>query len=150
LILDASPFLLRACIIAPEPMADPKRVVRWARLAAQSSPLAWHQHVVGAAYYRAGDYEAALRWLGDSLERPWEMMGRPLNQFVLAMTHRRLGHVERAVALLEESIRLCEEMESRRIDGAVPSIFAVDWMTIQLYRREAESSIRGRVSLDDP
>ena len=49
------------------------------------------------------------------------MMGRPLNQFVLTMTHRRLGHVERAVALLEESIRLCEEMESRRIDGAVPN-----------------------------
>jgi hypothetical protein len=106
--------------------------------------------VVGAAYYRAGDDGEALRWLGDSLERPWEVMGRPLNQFMLAMTHRRLGKAERAVALLEDSIRLCEEMESGRIDGAVPSVFPADWMTIQIYRREAETSIRGRVSPANP
>src|SRR5262249_27440403 len=82
--------LARACIIAPEPVADPKRVIRWARLAAESSPLAWHSHVVGAAYYRAGDYGEALRWLGDSLERAWDM-GRQLNQLVLTMVHRRMG-----------------------------------------------------------
>ena len=65
-------------------------------------------------------------------------MGRPLNQFVLAMIHRRMGHAERAAALLEESIRLYEEMESSRVDGAVPAVFAADWMTIQIYRREVE------------
>ena len=94
--------------------------------------------MVGAAYYRAGDYEQALRWLGNSLEHTWNM-GRPLNQFVLAMIHRRMGHAERAAALLEESIRLYEDMESRRVDGAVPAVFAADWMTIQIYRREADS-----------
>jgi hypothetical protein len=93
--------------------------------------------VLGAAYYRAGNYEEALRWLGKSLEGSWDA-GRPLNQFVLAMIHRRMGHVERAAALLKESIRLCEEMESRRVDGTVPGVFAADWMTIQIYRREAE------------
>ena len=46
--------LARACIITPEMTADPDRVIRWARLAAESKPLAWHSHVVGAAYYRAG------------------------------------------------------------------------------------------------
>ncbi len=128
----------RACIITPEMTADPQRVIRWARLAAESTPLAWHSHVVGAAYYRAGDYEEALRWLGIARDSPWNI-GRPLNQFVLAMTHRRMGHAERAAALLEESIRLYEEMESGRVDGAVPAVFAADWMTIQIYRREAES-----------
>jgi hypothetical protein len=29
-------------------------------------------------------------------------------------------------------------MESRRVGGAVPGVFAADWMTIQIYRREAE------------
>jgi hypothetical protein len=66
-------------------------------------------------------------------------MGRPLNQFVLAMIHRRVGHAEQAAALLKESVRLYEEMESGRVDGAVPAVFAADWMTIQIYRREAES-----------
>jgi tetratricopeptide (TPR) repeat protein/tRNA A-37 threonylcarbamoyl transferase component Bud32 len=129
--------LARACIITPEMAADPERVIRWARLAAESEPLAWHSHVVGAAYYRAGNYEEALRWLGNPLERDWEM-GRPLNQFVMAMIHRRMGHYERSAALLKESIRLYEEMESGRVDGAVPRVFAADWMTIQIYRHEAE------------
>jgi tetratricopeptide (TPR) repeat protein len=129
--------LARACIITPEMPADPERVIRWARLAAESASLAWHSHVVGAAYYRAGNYEEALRWLGSSLEQPWEM-GRPLNQFLLAMIHRRMGHAERAEALFKESIRLYEGMESSRVDGAVPAVFAADWMMIQIYRREAE------------
>jgi tetratricopeptide (TPR) repeat protein len=133
--------LARACIITPDMPADPEQVIRWARLAEESAPLAWHSHVVGAAYYRAGDYDEALRWLGISLEGPWDM-GRPLNQFVLAMTHRRMGHAERATVSLEESIRSYEELESRRVDGAVPGVFAADWMTIQIYRREAESLIR--------
>jgi tetratricopeptide (TPR) repeat protein len=130
--------LARACIITPEMTADPERVIRWARLAAESAALAWHSHVVGAAYYRAGNYEEALRWLGDSLEHTWDM-GRPLNHFLLAMIHRRMGHAERAAALFRESIRLYEEMESGRVDGAVSAIFAADWMTIQIYRREADS-----------
>ena len=50
-----------------------------------------------------------------------------------------MGHAERAAALFKESIGLYEEMESRRVDGAVPGVFAADWMTIQIYRREAES-----------
>jgi tetratricopeptide (TPR) repeat protein len=133
--------LARACVITPEMTADPGRVIRWARLAAESESLAWHRHVVGAAYYRAGDYEEALRWLGDSLKGPWEI-GRPQNQFVLAMVHRRMGHAEPAAALLEEAIRSYEEMESGRVDGAVSGVFAADWMTIQIYRREAESFLR--------
>jgi tetratricopeptide (TPR) repeat protein/tRNA A-37 threonylcarbamoyl transferase component Bud32 len=130
--------LARACIITPEMTADPQRVIGWARLAEESAPWAWHRHVVGAAYYRAGNDEEALRWLGNSLEQSWDM-GRLLNQFVLAMVHRRMGHAERASASLKESIRLYEEMESRRVDGAVPRVFAADWMTIQIYRREVEA-----------
>jgi hypothetical protein len=99
--------------------------------------------VVGAAYYRAGDYEEAIRWLGDSLGSTWDI-GRPLNKLMLAMVHRRMGHDERAAAILEESTRLCEEMESRRVGGAVPAVFAADWMTIQIYRREVESLFADR------
>jgi tetratricopeptide (TPR) repeat protein len=133
--------LARACVITPEMTAEPERVIRWARLAVENTPLAWHSHVVGAAYYRAGDYEEALRWLGSSLDSPWNI-GRPLNFFVQAMAHRHLGHTERAEALLDEATRLCEEMESSRVDGAVPALFAADWMTIQLYRREADAVVQ--------
>jgi hypothetical protein len=77
-------------------------------------------------------------------------MGRPLNRFLLAMIHRRMGHAERAAALIRESIGFYEQMESRRVDGAVPGVFAADWMTIQIYRREAESSIAGPGIPADP
>jgi tetratricopeptide (TPR) repeat protein len=130
--------LARACVITPEKTADPERVIRWARLAAESEPLPWHSHALGAACYRAGDCDEALRWLGSSLQGAWDM-GRPLNLFVLAMVHRRMGHADRAAALREESTRVYEEMESGRVDGAVPGVFAADWMTIQIYRREVES-----------
>jgi tetratricopeptide (TPR) repeat protein/predicted Ser/Thr protein kinase len=130
--------LARACVVNEDMPAEPEQVIRWARMAAESAPLPWHRHVVGAAYYRARDFEEALRWLGNLVERDWAM-ARPLNRFVLAMIHRRLGHAGRAAALREESNQLYEEMESRRVDGAVPGVFAADWMTIQIYRREAES-----------
>jgi tetratricopeptide (TPR) repeat protein/tRNA A-37 threonylcarbamoyl transferase component Bud32 len=134
--------LARACVITPEMTVDPEQVIGWARLAAESATLAWHDHVLGAAYYRAADYEQAIRWLRRSLEGSWEI-GRPQNQFVLAMIHRRMGHAERAAALHKESIRLYEEMESRRVDGAVPGVFAADWMTIQIYRREVDLLFMG-------
>jgi hypothetical protein len=118
--------------------AEPERVVRWARLAANSEPLTWHSHVVGVACYRAGDYEGALRWVGDSLERAWDV-GRPLNQLGLAMIHRRMGHSELLTTLFKESIHVCTEMDRGRVDGAVLAVFAADWMAIQIYRREVES-----------
>jgi tetratricopeptide (TPR) repeat protein/tRNA A-37 threonylcarbamoyl transferase component Bud32 len=127
--------LARACVMTPEMPADAEQVIQWARTAAESAPLPWHSHVVGAAYYRVRNYDEALRWLGNSLERGWDM-ARPLNSFLLAMIHRGMGHAERAAALRDESNRLYEEMESRRVDGAVPGVFAADWMTIQIYRRE--------------
>jgi len=134
--------LARACIITPEMAANPDQVVRWARMAAESAPLAWHSHVLGAAYYRAGDFEQALRWLANSLEHTWDI-GQPLNQLIQAMIHSRMGHAERAAALFKESLRRCEEMESGRADGAVPAIFAADWMTIQIYRGEVETLLFG-------
>ena len=92
----------------------------------------------GAAYYRTREYEEALRWLGNSLERGWDM-ARPLNLFLLAMIHRQYAVMRERGGKGEESNRVYEEMESRRVDGAVPGVFAADWMTIQIYRREVGS-----------
>jgi hypothetical protein len=50
-----------------------------------------------------------------------------------------MGHAEQAAALLKDSIRLSEDMESHRVDREVSAVFAADWMTIRIYRREAES-----------
>jgi hypothetical protein len=99
--------------------ADPQRVIGWTRLAQERAPLAWHRHVVSASFYRAGDYEKALRSLCNSLKQSWAL-GGPLDQFVIAMIPRRMRHAGRGLAFIEESIRWDDEMESRRVDEAVP------------------------------
>jgi tetratricopeptide (TPR) repeat protein len=145
--------LARSCIVAPETAVDPKQVIRWARLSVDHSPpWAWHSHVLGAAFYRAGDDREAIRWFEDSLTRPWNPAGRTQNQFMLAMARSRLGHAARARALLDEAVRWCEESEAEagRTGGAVSTAFAADWLTIQLYRHEAESLFRNRETPDDP
>jgi tetratricopeptide (TPR) repeat protein/tRNA A-37 threonylcarbamoyl transferase component Bud32 len=133
--------MARACIIAPEMATDPTRVIRWARLAVDKSPLPWHIHALGAAHFRAGDYNEALRWLDHSLVGPWDN-GRIMNKFVQAMVYQRMGDTEKAASVHAEAVRLYEELESRRVNGAVPLVFAADWMTIQIYRTQAESLIK--------
>jgi serine/threonine protein kinase len=145
--------LARACTLAPEPVVDPGQVVKWARFAVESSPFAWHCHVLGAACYRAGDHAEAIRWLEDSLTRPWDpkgRVGRAQNQFVVAMAHFRLGHGAQSRARLDEAVRCCDELEASRIRGAVTYTAASDWLTIRLYRREAEALIVGRGNSADP
>ena len=125
-------------------------MIKWARLAVDQAPYAWHSHVAGAAHYRAGDCSEAVRWLDVSLAQQWVPAGRAQNQFMLAMSYFRLGEKARARALLDEAVRWCEESEASRDRGVVSSVVASDWLTIQLYRREAESLFRDRGIPDDP
>jgi hypothetical protein len=109
--------------------------------------------VLGAACYRAGDYAEASRWLEDSLTRWWDpkgRVGRAQNLFLLAMAHSRLGDAARSRARLDEAVRCCDELEASRLRGAVTYTAASDWLTIQLYRREAEALITGRGTAAGP
>jgi hypothetical protein len=61
-----------------------------------------------------------------------------------------MGHVQQAASALKESTRLYEELESNRVDGAVSGVFAADWMTIQLYRREVDLLFTGSTQTTMP
>jgi hypothetical protein len=62
------------------------------------------------------------------------------NSLVLAMANERLGHAAQARALLAEVQRLWERIEAAKTDGAV-SMPTVDWLPVQVLRREAEAVI---------
>jgi serine/threonine protein kinase/WD40 repeat protein/tetratricopeptide (TPR) repeat protein len=81
------------CSIGPDALPDPGRVVALAEKAYEQSPTADVRNTLGAALYRAGKWEEAVRVLdqnhGAAAAADW---------LFLAMAHFRLGHAEAARA----------------------------------------------------
>jgi hypothetical protein len=96
--------------------------------------------VLGTAHYRAGHSAEAIRRLEESNAGDWKEEGRTQNRLVLAMAYQRLGEATKAWALLEEVAAVWKAIEAERVDGAV-AMPAIDWLPLQIYRREAEALI---------
>jgi tetratricopeptide (TPR) repeat protein len=129
-------ILARSCILVPHPVVAPEQAIRWAEQAVASERNAWYLHVLGAAYYRAGHYDEAIRCLGESTRGVYKAK----NWLVLAMVYQRLGESTKARALLNEVAEMWNIFEAEKVDGAV-SMPATDWLPLQIYRREAEALI---------
>jgi tetratricopeptide (TPR) repeat protein len=134
--------LARSCVQSAEPGIEPEQVIRWAESTLRDSRPAWYLQVVGAAHYRAGHFDQAIKWVEESNTAYSSSVSDAdlQNRLVLAMAHERLGHAVQARALLAEVQRSWRRIETARTDGAV-SLFAIDWLPIQLLHREAEAVI---------
>jgi hypothetical protein len=137
--------LARSCIQAPDPGVEPEQVLRWAEAALQGGRVPWYLHVVGAAHYRAGHFDEAIKWLEESIAaRTSGFISADRhslqNRLILAMSHERLGHTTRARAILAEVQRFWQQLEAGKTDGAI-SVPAVDWLPMQVLRREAEAML---------
>ena len=68
--LTSDPFiayvLARSCILSDEPVVEWEQVIRWAEATLQNGRPPWYLHVVGAAHYRAGHLDQAIKWLEES------------------------------------------------------------------------------------
>ena len=136
--------LANSCNQTTEPVVEPEQVIRWADDAVRDSRHPWYLHALGAAHYRAGHLDQAIRWLEES-NSAWTKFNNSdddklRNRLVLAMAHERLGHTAQARAFLAEAQRLWQRIEAMKIDGAVAS-YTPDWPCVQLLRREAEALI---------
>jgi tetratricopeptide (TPR) repeat protein len=151
--------LARSCVQTAEPVVEPEQVIRWAESALRDSRRPWYLLVLGAAHYRAGHLDQAIKWLEESnaayrgnpyAADPFSVGDTMQNDLVLAMAHERSGHSAQARALLAEVRRSWRRIESARTDGAVPLV-TPDWLPMQLLRREAEAVILyDPVFPDDP
>jgi tetratricopeptide (TPR) repeat protein len=146
--LTSNPFmayvLARSCIQTAEPVVDPAQVIRWAEAALQDGRRPWYLHVVGAAHYRAGHLDQAIKSLEES-NTAWSNFNtndddKLQNRLVLAMVHERLGHAAEARALLAEAQRTWQRILAAKTDGAV-SLQTPDWLPVQLLRSEAEALV---------
>jgi WD40 repeat protein/tetratricopeptide (TPR) repeat protein/tRNA A-37 threonylcarbamoyl transferase component Bud32 len=134
--------LARSCIQAADPGVEPEQVIRWAEDAVKDDRLPWYLHALGAAHYRAGHLDQAIKWLEESSAgySRYRDDSQLQNRLMLAMAHQGLGHAQQARALLEQVKRSWQQIEAARTDGAV-STPSTDWLPLQLLRSEAEALI---------
>jgi tetratricopeptide (TPR) repeat protein len=89
--------------------------------------------LLGAALYRAGRFEEAIRRLDESDRAP-DDAGEPKAFAFLALTHHRLGHHD-------EAKRWLEKLEAYQPKEGADLFW--DEVEIRILRREAESLILG-------
>ncbi len=122
------------CVLAPGAPIDPNALVRLAELAVKGFP-AEQKHAalntLGAALYRAGRFEDAIRRLGEGIQL---RSGKSLPQdwVFLAMAHHRLGH-------RDEARRWLDRLRNRQ-PSMNPKQFW-DELEIRILRSEAEAAV---------
>jgi WD40 repeat protein/serine/threonine protein kinase/tetratricopeptide (TPR) repeat protein len=122
----------RQCALGPDGAMEPERTVRLAEAAVQGSSesdKADALSTLGAALYRAGRYEYAIRRLEEAIQaRPEHATGWAF----LAMAHHRLGHREQA-------LRWLGQLHDRQ--RSADSTQSWDELEVCLLCREAEALV---------
>jgi serine/threonine protein kinase len=110
---------------SPDPkLRDPRRALELAKKAVDLAPEKGDfRNTLGAAYYRAGDWECAVRELAKSTEL--RKGGDSTDWFLLAMAHWRLGNksegracYDRAVQWMEKNKPQDQELHRFRVEAA--------------------------------
>lgn len=129
-----------SCVMGPNSEASPDRVVKLAEtLVAQNPKSRSDQTILGAALYRAGRFQEAVRQLDQAVALPAEPFQPPeYTWFFLAMAHQRLGHGVEAKQWLDKAR---QPKEPKNKDAHMP------WnrrLTLQILRDEAEALLGGK------
>jgi tetratricopeptide (TPR) repeat protein len=133
-------IVVRTCVLMPVEPAEADRLVRLAELAsAEKKKSGPYLYVLGAAHFRAGHFEEAIRALEQSndLDRSWR--ANRMSTALLAMAHSRLGDHEKARSRLAEADAWYEDAtrQMEQAKTAVPPIAWHEWLEFQWLRREA-------------
>jgi len=138
-------FLSRVCSLSPAASIDRAVPLRLARQAVQSEPTtSWFQYAVGAALYRAGEYEQAIATLEKSLSLQPTWLGRVQNHAFLAMSNHRLGRHAAArdwLAKAQASFVELEQNFAREPYGLADTLYLSDWLAGQILLPEAEKLV---------
>src|SRR5262249_17085539 len=134
----------RTCSLGPLEVKEPLQVVKLAerakaeRAKATYFSVGWLTYTLGLAYYRAGDYEQAVRHLQEALRNDaWG--NRDVVYPVLALAYHQLGERDKARKALEDSeaaIRRAVKGLFRLPVGGMPN-FWQDWLECHVLNREA-------------
>jgi tetratricopeptide (TPR) repeat protein len=142
--VDEIVLLAHVCALAPQGPDDAVQVRQLAerRLALTPPPSphrVWSMHVLGLAYYRAGDNDKAVESLQKALADYPDWEHNVLNWLVLAMAHHRLKHDNEARRRLGEA----RHWIGQHTDSPAPlSREWLEWQTVQTLSGEAEGLLK--------
>jgi WD40 repeat protein/tetratricopeptide (TPR) repeat protein/tRNA A-37 threonylcarbamoyl transferase component Bud32 len=138
---DAAGTALWTCVIHPRAVADVGPLVQLATRAAATPSLRAYadQLTLGAAQYRAGQYDAAARQLAAAVDAHLSGGTAPAWLF-LAMTHHRLGHSDEARRWLSKAEGGVEQAGGHGVPGSAagPPSRWTERLQVQLLRDEAQ------------
>jgi tetratricopeptide (TPR) repeat protein len=145
--VDEVAMLALTCVLAAGGAGDDAGAIRLAerRLALTprtSAHHAWSMHVMGLAYYRAGQDQKAIEWLSKGLKEHPDCQF----SFVLAMAHHRLGQGEEGRKWFDKAEQWIKEkvpyLPNKRAVFAPPGWHWHSWIATQLFKQEAEEVFR--------
>ena len=135
-------MLVRACVLAPAAVPEYDRLLRLVDMSAAPDGDATYWvplYIQGAACYRAGRFEEAVRLLRDSLSRT-RVGARALNFPYLAMSLHRLDKADEARQELRNAREALDQWAQTVFDRPnwfVPVPYWYDWPECQVLYREA-------------
>jgi WD40 repeat protein/tRNA A-37 threonylcarbamoyl transferase component Bud32 len=132
-------------VLVSDAVVDPERLVQLAQIAVASDPRSWaYLNTLGAALYRAGRFQEAVKKLSDAMEvRNKE--GNAWDWLFLAMAHHRLGHAREAREWLNKAvswINAANQGKAQLYTGAPLSL--EQRLELLLLHREAERFVNGK------
>jgi hypothetical protein len=140
--------LTRACVLAPDAVRDPGRLVRMADRVVALDPARREWQVLrGAAYFRAGRYREARVYLETAIRpMPDSLSTKAWGNLYLAMTLDGLGQEVEARRCLDRAGRWIDREIPERHDGTArnPALNWDEQLLFPLLRREAAAQIEER------
>jgi len=135
-----------SCLLIPQAVRNEKLVLRLAEQSVAGTPDAqWCVITLGAALYRAGQFEAAAdvgSFVNSWPEDPYASIGADggpvLTWLVLAMTHHHLGHAEEARRWLDKAVRRMDQENAAKDIGPLRRQCHV-WAMCLALRKEAQA-----------
>jgi tetratricopeptide (TPR) repeat protein len=135
-------LLAHACVLGPDALGDPAEVVRLAELRLKTTTVdihqPWSRHVVGIAYFRAGQHQKAIDLLEAAIEADPDWGHQIWNWLVVAMAHHRLGHRDQAREWFDMADRWAKQALKDR-----PHWTGRSWVALEAIHREARELIGG-------
>jgi tetratricopeptide (TPR) repeat protein len=128
-----------ACALGPQSIARAEQVVKLAERAVQESRSHAHLNTLGAALYRSGDWDGAVRVLTESMSAHENKVGTRSDWLFLAMAHSRRGEAAIARKWLDKA-KESPETGPDKVRGRARSKWR-EQLAVDLLTSEAESQL---------
>ncbi len=109
----------------------------------------WQRHVLRCAYYRAGQFDKVVQYLGEALRIDPGWDGQALNWLLLAMAQQKLNESKEARHWLKQA----DDWSAKRSRGALKTaaLFLTptwwDWVEYQILHAEADKLFKGAAAM---